>query len=110
MILVTPFDSVEAIARETYFWLPVGWLLRHRFPTVDFMAGNPTPVAVIAAEQDQVVRPERTRALVARLSNLVFHRVLAGAAHNTLYQLPIFDQALETALAAIRAAADRAGR
>ncbi len=110
LILVTPFDSVEAIARETYFWLPVGWLLRHRFATVDFMAGNPTPVAVIAAEQDRVVRPERTAALIAGVPNLVFQRVLAGAAHNTLYQLPIFNQALETAFAAIRAAANQAGR
>jgi uncharacterized protein len=106
LILVTPFDSIEAIARETYFWLPVGWLLRHRFPTVEFLAGNPTPVAVIAAERDQVVRPERTQALIAGLSNLVFHRVLAGAAHNTLYQLPLFEQALEAAFAAIRTAAD----
>ena len=24
VILVTPFDSIEAIARERYFWVPVG--------------------------------------------------------------------------------------
>jgi len=106
ILLVTPFDSVEAIVKQSYFWVPVGLLLRHRFPTVEFMAGNPTPVAVIAAERDQVVRPERTRALVERLPNLVFHRVLEGANHNTLYQLPVYEQSLEAAFAAIRAAAD----
>ena len=105
LILITPFNSVEAIAKQAYFWVPVGLLLRHRFATVDFMAGNPTPVAVIAAEHDRVVRPERTRALVERLPNLVFHRVLDGAAHNTLYQLPIYQQALTAAFAAVRAAA-----
>ncbi len=108
ILLVTPFNSVAAIAKEAYFWLPVDLLLRHRFATVDFMVGNPTPVAVIAAERDRVVRPERTRALVERLSNLVFHRVLADAAHNTLYQLPIFEQALEAAFAALRGAAEQA--
>jgi pimeloyl-ACP methyl ester carboxylesterase len=106
LILITPFDSVEAIAKQAYFWVPVGLLLRHRFATIDFMAGNRTPVAVIAAEHDRVVRPERTRALVAQLPNLVFHRVLDGAAHNTLYQLPIYRQTLEAAFAAVRAAAD----
>ena len=70
------------------------------------MAGNPTPVAVIAAEQDRLVRPERTQALVERLPNLVFHRVLAGAAHNTLYQLPTYPETLKAAFAALRAAAD----
>ena len=106
LILITPFDSIEAIAKEAYFWVPVGLLLRHRFATVDFMAGNLSPVAVIAAEHDRVVRPARTRALVAQLPNLVFHRVLDGAAHNTLYQLPIYQDALKAAFAAVRAAAD----
>jgi alpha-beta hydrolase superfamily lysophospholipase len=110
ILLITPFDSVAAIAKESYFWLPVDLLLRHRFSTVDFMAGNATPVAVIAAARDRVVRPERTQALVARLSNLVFHQVLADAAHNTLYQLPIYKQAVETAFAALRRAADQVRR
>ncbi len=109
ILLVTPFDSVAAIAKEAYFWLPVDLLLRHRFATVDFMAGNATPVAVIAAERDRVVRPERTRALVERLAKLVFYQVLTDAAHNTLYQLPIFEQALEAAFAALRGAADQVG-
>jgi hypothetical protein len=108
ILLVTPFDSVAAIAKQTYFWLPVDRLLRHRFATVEFMAGNPTPAAVIAAEHDQVVRPERTRALVERLPNLVFHRLLADATHNTIYHLPAFEQALEAAFAALRGAADPA--
>ena len=108
ILLVTPFDSVAAIAKEAYFWLPVDLLLRNRFSTVEFMAGNPTPVAVIAAEHDRVVRPERTRALLEGLSNLVFYQVLTDAAHNTLYQLPKFEQVLEAAFAALRNAADPA--
>ncbi len=110
ILLVTPFDSVAAIAKEAYFWLPVDLLLRNQFSTVEFMAGNATPVAVIAAERDRVVRPERTRALLDGLSNLVFYQVLPDAAHNTLYQLPNFEQALEAALAALRGAADHAGQ
>ena len=110
VILVTPFDSIEAVAKETYFWVPVGPLLRHRFPTVEFMAGNPTPVAVIAAAQDRVIRPRRTAALVARLENLVFYRALEGADHNTLYQVPIYEETLDAAFAAIAGAAAEAGR
>jgi pimeloyl-ACP methyl ester carboxylesterase len=104
-ILITPFDSIEAVAKETYFWVPVGPLLRHRFPTVEFMTGNPTPVAVIAAAQDRVIRPRRTAALVERLENLVFYRALEGADHNTLYQVPIYEETLDAAFAAIAGAA-----
>ncbi len=41
VLLVTPFDSVEAIAKESYFWVPVGLLLRHRFPSAAFMDWQP---------------------------------------------------------------------
>jgi hypothetical protein len=35
LILVTPFDSLEALAREHYPWAPVGLLLRHRMEIAD---------------------------------------------------------------------------
>src|SRR5919109_3397698 len=90
MILVTPFDSIEAIAKEHYPWVPVGLLLHQRFASVEYMQANQTPVALIAAEGDRVVRPQRTAALRRRIPNLVFDRTLAGATHATLYDLPTY--------------------
>lgn len=101
LILVTPFDSIEAIAKESYFWLPVGLLLRHRFPSVEFMADNPTPVAVIAAERDRVVKPHRTKALVEKLSKVVFKTTISGADHNTIAQLTTYEDALRDAFRAL---------
>lgn len=108
VLLVTPFDSVEAIAKESYFWVPVGLLLRHRFPAVAFMTGNPTPTAVIAAADDRVVKPHRTEALLARLDNLVFQATLPDAGHETLYELPAYKTTLQAAFAAVRDAASGA--
>lgn len=108
IILVAPFDSIEAIARESYFWLPVGLLLRHRFPTLEFMAGNRTPVAVIAAGNDRVVRPERTRALLEKVENLVFSTTIEEATHNTLSAYPAYHEALGAALRAVAAASAEA--
>ena len=108
VLLVTPFDSVEAIAKESYFWVPVGLLLRHRFPAVAFMTGNPTPAAVIAAAEDRVVKPHRTEALLARLDNLVFQATLPDAGHETLYELPAYKTTLQAAFGALRDAASQA--
>jgi uncharacterized protein len=105
VLLITPFDSVEAIARDSYFWVPVGLLLQHRFSSADFMTGNATPAAVIAAEEDRVVKPHRTRALIARLENLVFEATVQGAGHETLYQLPAYETTLEAAFGALQEAA-----
>ena len=108
VLLVTPFDSVEAIAKESYFWVPVGLLLRHRFPAAAFMTGNPTPAAVIAAAEDRVVKPPRTEALLAQLDNLVFQATLQDAGHETLYELPAYKTTLQAAFGALRDAASQA--
>lgn len=105
VLLITPFDSVEAIAKESYFWVPVGLLLQHRFASAEFMTGNATPAAVIAAANDRVVRPHRTKALIDRLENLVFEATVEGAGHETLYQLPAYETTLEAAFGALQEAA-----
>jgi pimeloyl-ACP methyl ester carboxylesterase len=105
MILVTPFDSIEAIAKEHYPWVPVGLLLHQRFASVEYMQANQTPVAMIAAEGDRVVRPQRTAALRKRIPNLVFDRTLAGASHATLYDLPAYGVTFKEAFEALRQAA-----
>jgi alpha-beta hydrolase superfamily lysophospholipase len=108
ILLITPFDSVEAIAKESYFWVPVGLLLRHRFPAAAFMTGNPTPTAVIAAAADRVVKPSRTKALMAQLDNVVFEVTLQDAGHETLYELPAYKTTLQAAFGALRGASSQA--
>jgi alpha-beta hydrolase superfamily lysophospholipase len=86
----------------------VGLLLRHRFPSAAFMTGNATPAAVIAAAEDRVVKPRRTKALTGRLENLVFEATVPGAGHETLYQLPAYETTLQAAFGALRNAAPAA--
>lgn len=93
-LLVTPYDSIEAVAKQSYPWLPVGLLLEHRFNTVEIMAGNPTPVAIIAAEKDQVIKPERTEILRSAIENLVFDQTIKGAGHTDIYAMPAYQKAL----------------
>jgi alpha-beta hydrolase superfamily lysophospholipase len=108
VLLVTPFDSIEAVAKQTYFWLPVGLLLKHKFRSAEFMRDNPTPAAVISAEHDGVVKPARTEALVRRLDNLVFRVMIQDGSHSSLYALPAYEDALDAAFAALERAAAEA--
>ncbi len=105
LIMVTPFDSLEALARDLYWWAPVGPLLRHRMPTVDFVRGSPVPTALIAAERDTIVPPRRSTALRQAVGNLVFEAAV-DAGHNDLYGRPAFAAAMREALARIEAAPD----
>lgn len=101
LILVTPFDSLSATAAQHYPWLPVSWLLRHDIRSAELLASRRTPVAIVAASDDEVVPPARTEALRQSLSRLVFDRTLPGARHNTIAVDPQFPVAMRAAMEAI---------
>lgn len=98
LILVTPFDSLKAVAQGYYPWLPVGLLFSEEMDAAGPLETSATPVAIIAAERDTLIPPRRTDALRGRVRNLVFDRTIPGAGHNDLYQRPDFHQAMREAL------------
>ncbi len=104
LILVTPFDSLEALAREHYFWAPVGLLLRHRMATLDWIGDVRAPTALITARYDTIVPERRSAPLRRAIPNLVFDRTIE-AGHNDLYDHPAFVAALREAHGRIAAAA-----
>lgn len=104
--LITPYDTLVAVAKDSYPWLPVDLLMKHRFPSVDFLKNHRTPIALIAAEQDVVVRPARTDVLRRAIGNLVFDRTIEGAGHVDLYDRQDYDDAVNEALTALKQAHD----
>ena len=107
LILVTPFDSLEAVARDLYWWAPVGPLLRNRMPTIEFVRGSNVPTALITAERDAIAPKRRSAPLRAAIRNLVFERSI-DAGHNDLYDHPDFAQAAREALMRVEAASGEA--
>ncbi len=104
LILITPFDSLGAMARESYAWLPISLLFKHEMSSVEAMEGVRTPAAIIAAGQDTLIRPARTDVLRAAIPNLVFDRVFPRAAHNDILAQPGIEEALREALRNVRRA------
>src|SRR5208283_2455097 len=110
LILVTPFDSLEAVARDLYWWAPVGPLLRNRMPTIEFVRCSNVPTALITAEHDAIAPKRRSAPLRAAIRNLVFERSI-DAGHNDLYDHPDFAQAAREALMRVeRASGEALGR
>lgn len=103
LILVTPFDSLEALAQDHYWWVPVGLLLRHRMLVIEYLRGLGTPTALIIAGHDTIVPARRSARLRDVVTNLVLDRTIA-AGHNDLYDHPMFAEALREALAKISSA------
>jgi uncharacterized protein len=102
LTLVTPFDSLEAVARDLYWWAPVGPLLRNRMPTIEFVRGSNVPTALITAGRDTIAPKRRSAPLRAAIENLVFERSI-DAGHNDLYDHPDFAKAAREALMRVEA-------
>jgi hypothetical protein len=98
VILVTPFDSIEALAADLYPWLPVRLLLRHRMDVEDALARSSAPVAIITAERDDIVPRRRAEALRRAAPDLVLDRVIPGVGHNDIYNSRHFVEAMREAL------------
>ena len=103
LILVTPFDSLSAVAATHYPWLPVRLLLRHRMEPAADLRTVQAPVAIIAGERDTLIPAARTVALERAVPRLVFARTISGAGHNDIYQDPRFHAAMREALAHVLA-------
>ena len=98
LILVTPFDSLKKVAQSMVPWLPIGAVFDHEIDSAKALEKVKTPVAIIAAERDEIVPAVRTDALRKRVSNLVFDRTIARAGHNDIYARSDFQLAMREAL------------
>ena len=101
LVLVTPFDSLKAVAASLYPWLPVGPFFGHELDAAGALKGSNVPVAILAAARDEIIPAERTEALRGRVPNLVFDRTIARAGHNDVYHRSDFHQAMREALEAV---------
>jgi pimeloyl-ACP methyl ester carboxylesterase len=97
LILVTPFDSLKAVAKSMFPWLPIGRFFEHEIDASEALRGAGVPVAIIAAEMDEIVPAARTDALRKTVGTLVFDRTVAGAGHNDIYVRSEFQDAMREA-------------
>ena len=98
IILVTPFDSLKAVAQSAFPWLPIAPFFQHEIDAASAIAKVKTPVAIVAAQHDEIIPPARTDALRPKVRNLVFDRTIENAGHNDIYQRKAFQEAMHEAL------------
>lgn len=93
-ILVTPFDSIEQVARSLYPWLPVSLFLRHRFASLEYVRDVRCPLLVLYAGRDQVIDTARTTNLIAHIPGEKEVICLPAADHGTIDLYPAYWEAV----------------
>lgn len=83
VILVSPYDSLAAVAKRYYWYLPVDWMLKHRFDSISLAPQMSQPLLCFIAERDDVIPPEHAERLFAAWAGPKRKVLLGGAGHNT---------------------------
>lgn len=82
LVLRSPFTSLSDVGKVHFPWLPVGWLLAERYPSIDRIASLSVPVMVIAGDRDDVVPESLSRKLYDAAPDPKRYLLVPGTGHN----------------------------
>jgi hypothetical protein len=95
-LLISPYESMLAVAHDHYRWVPTA-LLRYPLRTDEALARVKSPVLLVHGQRDDIIGPAHS----ARLQSVARHAervIVSGAGHNDLTQFAEYRQALARAL------------
>lgn len=99
LVLVTPYDSIAAVAARHYRYFPVRWLLTDKFDAIGDAPAVRIPTLILQAEHDELIPGRHTEALAAAFAQGVASRVvIRGAGHNDISARPEYLEAIRAAL------------
>jgi hypothetical protein len=82
LVLRSPFSSAVEVGRFHYPWLPVRWILRDRFLSIERIGRVASPTLFIAGDEDRIVPASQTSALFDAAREPKALMMMPGADHN----------------------------
>lgn len=85
IILETPFASARDVARARYPWLPVDWLMKDRFDSIDKISKIRTHLLIIHGDEDMTVSIDQGKLLFEAARHPKEMITINGGGHSDLY-------------------------
>lgn len=83
VVMITPWDSLPAVAQTLYWYLPIQKLVRDQYDNIRNLQAYDRPVAVAVAERDEIIHRKNSLRLYESLIAPKRLWVFAGAGHNS---------------------------
>lgn len=99
LILVTPYDSIEAIAAGQFPWFPIRWLMTDKFESSRDAPRVRVPTLILQAEHDEVIPAASTARLHAAFApGMAALTIIHGVGHNDISGAQQYLEAIRAAL------------
>lgn len=85
LAVFSTFTSLVDMAKQAYPWIPVGWLLRHRFDNLAKIPKVTCPILIGHGGRDSLVPPAMSERLEAAAKAPVRRFVIEEAGHNNMF-------------------------
>jgi len=82
IILMTPWDTLQAVAKSKFPLLPVRWFMKDSYDNIENLKSFRGPIAVVSAERDEIIPIRHAETLFTALSGNKRMWTIKGAGHN----------------------------
>jgi uncharacterized protein len=82
LILESPFTSAVAMGQRAFPWLPVRWIMRNRFASIDKIGYYHGPLLIVHGTEDTIIPFAMGQTLFNRANEPKRFYAVAGADHN----------------------------
>jgi hypothetical protein len=106
-ILITPFDSMVAVAQRHYPFFPIRALLRNPFPSEELARRAAAPALFLAGDRDDIIPASHAERLYAAWSGPKEMQILRGAGHNDISEHPDYYPRINAFLDRLRSGGGR---
>lgn len=84
LCLVGAFDSIPSIAQKKFGFSLPKFLIRYKFPTIEFLKSVQIPTYLFVSTDDEITYIENSRALSKSIGNLVLYKEYENRTHKEL--------------------------
>jgi hypothetical protein len=91
VLLITPFDTLTGAGHVHFPFLPIGWMLMDRYDSIGALKKYTGPLAILAAERDEVLPVRLAERLYASYAGRKRFWLIPNATHNEIPYAPSAD-------------------
>ena len=84
-VLISPYDSIQAISQRVYPYVPIAWLLKHPFKAIDFAPHITAPMLALVAAEDTLIPLSHSQNLATAWAGPTQFSILPDMEHNDIH-------------------------